>query len=116
MQFAVHRRTERRSCARQPRHHGANGDPHVVSQLPVGQTLELAQHEQLMRTIRQRAHRPRDQRGVIGLQQQCLRIGRRYDAVVLLLIERIGERPDSVAGASKRTLICATSSRRFQSR
>ena len=45
-----------------------------------------------MKPIRQAAHRPRDQRGVIGLKQQRLRIERWPGAAVLLLIERVGER------------------------
>ena len=64
--------------------------PHHISQLSVRQTLELAQHEQFAKPIRQVAHRARDQRGVIGSKQQRFRIRCRSSAAVSLFIEGVG--------------------------
>ena len=68
-QLVVERTAERLTRTRQTRHHRANGDPHHVSKLSVGETFELAEDEELMRTIGPGAQGATDQRGVIDLKQ-----------------------------------------------
>ena len=66
-QLVVQRTAERLTGARQAGHDGSDGNAHHVSELPVRQTLQLAEHEQFTKTIWQVAHGPLDQRDVIGL-------------------------------------------------
>lgn len=68
-QLVVERSAERLTGARQSRHHGTHWYPDDVGQVSVGQTIELAEYEQLMKMIRQTAQGPRNRRGVIGLKQ-----------------------------------------------
>ena len=49
---AVQRAAQGRTGARESRHHRADGYPDDVGELTVGQTLEFAEHEQLMKRIR----------------------------------------------------------------
>jgi len=65
----LQRAAERDARPRESRHHRADGNPDDIGQFAVGQLFELAQHEQLMKRIRQTAHRSRDDAGVVGLEQ-----------------------------------------------
>jgi hypothetical protein len=65
----VERSAECVTGARETRHDGSDGNARGGSQLPVGQTLELAEDDQLMKTIGQTAYRARDRCAVIDLKQ-----------------------------------------------
>jgi hypothetical protein len=88
--LARERVAKRGPGAGQPRHHRAHRDVHHLGQLPVRQPLQLAEPEQLARPSGQLAHRPRNARRVIGLEQQCLGRGRRLEMAVRLLVEGVG--------------------------
>src|SRR5262245_42419636 len=90
-QFAVDCMAERLTGARQSRHHRPDGNSDDVSHLAVGQTFELAEHEQLLKAIWQRLHATSDQRGVAGPKQQRLGIALRPLGAMSLLVERIAD-------------------------
>lgn len=98
VQLIVQFSAERVTGARQPRHDGADGDADDLGQLPVGQTFDLAEYQQLVKPIREIAQRTRDQRGVVGLQQKHFGIGGHgRGGAVLLLVEWIAARLDAAA-------------------
>ena len=77
-----------RARARKSRHHRAEGYPDDVGELTVGQPLEFAQHEHLMKRIRQPAQRARNGRRIVRLKQERLGIWLRLSVAVSFFIER----------------------------
>src|SRR5262245_41166453 len=88
---------ERLTGARQAGHDGSDGNAHRLGHLLVREALELAQHEQLSRTVGQVPEGPGDQRGAVRSKQQRFGIRLRPRAPVLLLVERVSGRREAAA-------------------